>query len=416
VAISRPALRSRSRHAPLCVGQHGEGWAAAVARFGHNREMAPRDSDMPDDVRTWVEEHGDVLQAVWDRYEMDGEWPDAARLTRERFAVMPRRDFAAVAQRMPPILGRLELVTGTAAGSDSQVIALTPRGLLFVPNARPLLDDFARLIRAAVGRYANPDGEATVRTAEFGDLLGVSEARVHQLDDMAALDGWLLRPSGGSRGDMCFAVDEHAVLHVAAVETVDEYLRAQARAWWPAATSPVATPRTGGPDAEALLRDGVVSGGSTASLELDELHPIVRDACTFLFEDGHPREAVQAAVMAVLDELRDLSGLSDCDGEELVGRALLRKDPLVVVADLATQTGRSVQRGTALLAQGAIAAIRNPGSHRRLELTQSEAIEQLAVLSFIARRLEDARSASAKGRPVAPGAIPEDERPGSEPM
>ena len=265
-------------------------------------------------MRLWATEHADVLQAVWDRYDTDGKWPDAARLTRERFAIMPRRNFAAIAQRMPPSLGRLQLVTAGAA-TDSQVIAITPRGLSFVPGARRLLDDFARLIRAAIDRYAAPDGDAVLRTAELGELLGVGETRVRQLEEIATLDGWLIRPSGGHPGDMSFAVDDHAVLCVAEVRAVDDYLSVQAQAWWPAGTASAAAPRTIAPDEEAV-HDVVVGGRATPSLELDELHPIVRDACTFLFEDGHPREAVQAAVIALLDELRDLSGLTDCDGEE----------------------------------------------------------------------------------------------------
>ncbi|KQW45062.1 hypothetical protein ASC77_19975 [Nocardioides sp. Root1257] len=49
----------------------------------------------------------------------------------------------------------------------------------------------------------------------------------------------------------------------------------------------------------------------------------------------------------------------------------------------------SRQRGLHLLAQGAFAGIRNLVSHDVVELTEHEALEQMAVLSMVARWVDE---------------------------
>jgi hypothetical protein len=61
---------------------------------------------------------------------------------------------------------------------------------------------------------------------------------------------------------------------------------------------------------------------------------------------------------------------------------------VVVVADLTTQTGKSIQLGTMMLSQGAMLAIRNPVAHGRIELDPAEAMEMVAIFSLLARRVE----------------------------
>jgi predicted nucleotide-binding protein len=207
-------------------------------------DMAIQDIGMPEEVGHWAHQHQDVLQVVWERYDAEGRWPDAARLTRDRFAITPRRDFLAIGRQIPPALGCLRLITD-GPDMNQQVIALTPRGLWFVDDARPLLTDFARLIRLGVERYADPANDAIVSTADMETCLELNKRRARQLEDAAMLDSWLLRANGGQPGNMRFAVDDHAALQVADVVDFDDYLRAQAQAWWPAAAQPESLPQSG---------------------------------------------------------------------------------------------------------------------------------------------------------------------------
>lgn len=135
----------------------------------------------------------------------------------------------------------------------------------------------------------------------------------------------------------------------------------------------------------------------TVVSSLEGLHPLIAGAAKDLWNDGHPREAIQRAATALLDAVRQQSGLHG-DGQDLMARAFRVEAPMIVVADLRTENGQNVQRGSQFIAMGAVAAIRNPTSHTLANHDEEQAREQLAVFSFIARRLEDARGASADWR------------------
>lgn len=130
---------------------------------------------------------------------------------------------------------------------------------------------------------------------------------------------------------------------------------------------------------------------------LTGLHPLVAEAAGKLWNDGHRREAIGRAAVAVLDAVRTQSGLQS-DGHDLMARAFRPEDPPIVVADLRTENGRNLQSGTHKIAMGAVAAIRNPVSHTLADHDEDQAREQLAVFSFIARRLDDARAAPTEWR------------------
>ena len=70
------------------------------------------------------------------------------------------------------------------------------------------------------------------------------------------------------------------------------------------------------------------------------LHPIVAGAAGAQYRNGHYRDAVLNAIVAVFDLLRARTGL-DLDGAELANRAFSEQQPYVVVADLQTESGRN---------------------------------------------------------------------------
>lgn len=123
------------------------------------------------------------------------------------------------------------------------------------------------------------------------------------------------------------------------------------------------------------------------------LHPLIVDSCGELWEAGHRREAISRAAVVLLDAVREASGLADLDTEPLMSQAFRPEDPQIIVADLRTKNGQNIQRGTHFIAMGANAAIRNPAAHSSFHPDVDQAREQLTVLSFLARRLDDARNA-----------------------
>ena len=92
--------------------------------------------------------------------------------------------------------------------------------------------------------------------------------------------------------------------------------------------------------------------------------------------------------------VQDKSGLKeDGDGNVLMAEAFKLQDrdktALVTVADLSTETGKSIQRGMQFWAQGVIAAIRNPYSHGHRRWSETECREMLAMISLLHRWVAD---------------------------
>lgn len=122
---------------------------------------------------------------------------------------------------------------------------------------------------------------------------------------------------------------------------------------------------------------------------VDGFHPRIRDASRRLVAEDHLPLAVHKAAIALRDLLREKSGLT-LDGQDLAGAALSPRGPRIVIADLDTETGRSIQQGTMFLAQGVFAAMRNVVAHNAVEFAPEEALEMLATISLVARRIEAA--------------------------
>ena len=127
---------------------------------------------------------------------------------------------------------------------------------------------------------------------------------------------------------------------------------------------------------------------STRSERLSRLHPSVREVCQRFIPD-HLDVAIFEAFKAVNNRVRELTNL-DADGSELMGRAFADKDPLLRLADPATETGRNIQSGYRFLFMGAVRGIRNPDAHQLFRpLGDEEALERLGLASLLMRRLDD---------------------------
>jgi hypothetical protein len=184
------------------------------------------------ELAAWAEVHSDLLSVIWERFAPDASWPNARFLSRELFVANQRVNVTAISQQMPAPLGRLDSTTGT--------IVLTVRGLSYVPAASPLLDVYVRLLQEAVARYGTEGVDPVIRSAEFEGLFELSSTQARQLEELASVEPWALGQAGGVRGDLRFAIDEHVVFEISDVQSVEDYLEVQARAWWPDSHSHVA--------------------------------------------------------------------------------------------------------------------------------------------------------------------------------
>ncbi len=148
-------------------------------------------------------------------------------------------------------------------------------------------------------------------------------------------------------------------------------------------------------DSRLVIGDHVRSARTDSPLlrdaRLAALHPEVRSVADKLFKDGHPAAAVFETTKAVTNRVKTMSGLTGDSGAGMMGAALKDDKPAIVVADLATQTGRDIQRGYRNLFIGLVSAVRNPSAHEQFaNITTDDALELLGLCSHLMRVLDTA--------------------------
>lgn len=133
-------------------------------------------------------------------------------------------------------------------------------------------------------------------------------------------------------------------------------------------------------------------GDNAPTISAGGLHPWVWEAARSLWQSGHYREAVRAAAVKINAETQNKVARRDIAETDLFKQAYSDDAPQPAKARLRPagdddgKTSRSVRRGVAAFAEGCFAAIRNPVSHDSLgEISEQEALEQLAALSVLAR-------------------------------
>ena len=132
-----------------------------------------------------------------------------------------------------------------------------------------------------------------------------------------------------------------------------------------------------------------IFGPRGPSLAANQLHPWVWDAAAGLWEDGHHKQAVLNATIAVEEKVQLKTG-SSLSGKDLYGHAFSTNGgshPRLRFADLApgTDAWRSAHDGARFLGMGCSQGIRNWAAHSADDVSEQQALEYLAALSVLAR-------------------------------
>jgi uncharacterized protein Ymh len=141
-------------------------------------------------------------------------------------------------------------------------------------------------------------------------------------------------------------------------------------------------------------RDGAVS---LPGIDPTDFHPWVAEAAARLWQDGHRRQAVQAAASAVENWLRAKTGIHQGSVASLAASAFSPADPGPGAPrlrfsgfDPAGSDGwKSAHDGAGAFGRGCFLRIRNLYTHRDGEAGQED-LEALAALSLLARWIESA--------------------------
>lgn len=142
-------------------------------------------------------------------------------------------------------------------------------------------------------------------------------------------------------------------------------------------------------------REDFTKAIATPSTYFDDLklHPRIADVSRDLFLDGYHWEAVFAASKALVNYVKERSGKHVLDGASLMRTVFSRNAPVLAFNDLNDQTDQDEQEGMMHLFEGAVLGIRNPGGHSFPEGPEQRAIEYILLLSLLAYRVQEAKSA-----------------------
>lgn len=137
-----------------------------------------------------------------------------------------------------------------------------------------------------------------------------------------------------------------------------------------------------------------IKGTSAPTMSADSLHPLIWEAASKLWHDKHHGQAVQRAATFLNAHVQDLTGRRDVSDSALMAEtfsanaAKSGKPRLRWPGDDADLTVKAMRSGLLHFSQGCFMAIRNPATHSTAEAAPQEALEQLAILSTLARWID----------------------------
>jgi uncharacterized protein (TIGR02391 family) len=122
-----------------------------------------------------------------------------------------------------------------------------------------------------------------------------------------------------------------------------------------------------------------------------DLHPRIASVSADLFRDGHYRNAVLDAAVALVNFVKEKSGRHDLDGADLMRRVFSKNNPVLAFNYLWDQSELDEQEGLMHLFEGAVLALRNPRAHQLVQDLPEEALEYIGFLSYLAKLLDRAK-------------------------
>ena len=134
-----------------------------------------------------------------------------------------------------------------------------------------------------------------------------------------------------------------------------------------------------------------ITGSSAPTMAADSLHPLIWDSAARLWSDKHHGAAVQRAATFLNAHVQDITGRRDLSDSTLMAQvfslspAESGKPRLRWPGEDADLTVKAMRSGMLQFSQGCFMAIRNPATHSTNDVAAQEALEQLAVLSTLAR-------------------------------
>lgn len=331
-------------------------------------------------------------QAIFNRFKSELEWPRYRELEVDFIDHAP---IQLLLDQLPPG----EVIQQYPVTRDSQVL-LTLEGIAKCEGGEDLVDGYMSAARFAGELYQRQRARASFTNHDLVQELGLTMREALLVSHLI----WELGgpvTDGGSRShddrDFEFTVSPRAI-YLRKVETLDDYAEAvdmieEIRRKEAVVGDPESRMRS--PERGSSVHAAFVSPEAS-------LHSVVAIAAERLLPVNAHAEAVRLSFQMFETFIQMVSGEADRSGADLMSHTFRPENPIIPLGPLESRHELSEQRGFMLLAMGSMMGIRNPHSHGPpAELSRDVAIEQLALASYLFRRVEEATGKSAVDLGVA---------------
>lgn len=141
------------------------------------------------------------------------------------------------------------------------------------------------------------------------------------------------------------------------------------------------------------IKDAVIHSSEHSNMSFwNHIHSRVQELAQERFEMGYYADSVLICLREINSKLKKFAldkGREERDGADLIANIFSIKNPLIILADLQTETGRNIQLGYMKIFEGMMIGIRNPKSHENMYPDQTRTIHFLFMVSFMVSKLEE---------------------------
>jgi uncharacterized protein (TIGR02391 family) len=124
----------------------------------------------------------------------------------------------------------------------------------------------------------------------------------------------------------------------------------------------------------------------------NDIHPKITSIAKSRFESRHFADAVEAVLKEVNSTVKDIvkrkTG-NELDGAPLMRRAFSLNNPIIVLDDLSTESGKNIQQGYMEIFAGSMIGIRNPKAHDNINITDNRAKHFLYLASLLMHKIDE---------------------------
>ncbi len=132
----------------------------------------------------------------------------------------------------------------------------------------------------------------------------------------------------------------------------------------------------------------------------DQIHPKVQELAKPRFEIGHYADAIESALKElnsiVKKKVREVTG-EELDGSSLMNRAFSPNNPIIMLDDLDTNSGKDIQKGYMQIFAGTMTGIRNPKAHDNITIDHRRAVHLLYLVSLLFYKLDEPNLLETRG-------------------